>query len=544
MKRKILVTSLLLASTSAVAFTGSFKNLSFSEILGVAPPQVTTPLNGEIRLSGASSTDPENQMITYRFEIYGENDQLVATVPGQTLNLQNLVSSFSLEANKDYVIKFYANDGTNDSAPAVKTFSTRMGDQEWLDFFLANLGTHDAMWNNATISGVTSLPSEPYPNSNPSGSLDFSGGSISNVDSLSSLTSVNSLNLSNNNITDLSGLSNVTSIDGDLILTGNNSLADLSALSNVSTVTGSIELPENIHLQPGYAAMSMSNMCTPAHASKFSPAQTTLNLSPSASLQDAVRDASMSSTLQSNAMSAWSSAADGEKISVSLGLSGVYDVGQTIVSEGTMTGTPGGSGLFGDCFTWEVPGYTYAIQLLAPVDVGGGVLKCRYRRWTDTKSILIEDRYIDIGNPAPRACYYGPPNRYCDHPPGGSQAADFSSPQVSTKTILTDGSGDYYMDGATRVPVYSADDSAMSAAHLEAMGSSYDFEEGMWDSLSNRPTSYQGLSLTDAINLANSYEGTSDPNIMQNSSELPLPPMATQAEACGCTDANADGACD
>lgn len=121
---------------------------------------------------------------------------------------------------------------------------------------------------------------------------------------------------------------------------------------------------------------------------------------------------------------------------------------------------------------------------------------------------------------------------------------DFFTPEVAEHEVQTDGLGDYYMDGATRVPVYAASAQELSDAHVESTGGGFDFISAAWDSTSNRPSSYLALGFADATNLANQYNGSSDPNILLNVPELPLPQLATQAEACACTDNNADGACD
>lgn len=102
----------------------------------------------------------------------------------------------------------------------------------------------DVNWNSIIANGesINALPSESYPNANPTGNIFFGNNNLSNVDSLSSLVSVGGgLNLSNNPLTDINSLSGLTTVGGTFSL-HETDITNVDGLSALTSVSGNLTI--------------------------------------------------------------------------------------------------------------------------------------------------------------------------------------------------------------------------------------------------------------------------------------------------------------
>ncbi len=149
------------------------------------------------------------------------------------------------------------------AAPGVKAATDTSGPVEpgpesvWEEYRAANgLTAADAGWSglnwrlsglttSADSSRVTDLPTSPYPNAAPSGSIYLDRNQLTNVDGLASLTSVGGfLLLYSNQLTNVDGLSSLASVGTYLYLYGNQ-LTNVDGLASLTSVGNDILLYQN-----------------------------------------------------------------------------------------------------------------------------------------------------------------------------------------------------------------------------------------------------------------------------------------------------------
>ena len=109
----------------------------------------------------------------------------------------------------------------------------------WESFAFDNALSYGANWNTISwaSNSLTSIPSEPYPNANPTSYIYLNSNQLTNIDGLYSLNTIGgNLYLYSNQITNLNGLRNLTSVNGTLSFYSNN-VENLDGLNKLTTVT-------------------------------------------------------------------------------------------------------------------------------------------------------------------------------------------------------------------------------------------------------------------------------------------------------------------
>lgn len=120
-------------------------------------------------------------------------------------------------------------------------------EQAWAGFAETKTLLHPADWSALQWSwkGLTEIPLEPYPNTDPTGYINLFGNSISDFSSLSSINTAGDLKIFNNPATSLKGLESLTSIGNRLRVDQMPNLNNISALSNLTSVGGRLFFQDN-----------------------------------------------------------------------------------------------------------------------------------------------------------------------------------------------------------------------------------------------------------------------------------------------------------
>jgi len=117
----------------------------------------------------------------------------------------------------------------------------------WEKFATDNNLSFTSDWNSLAWAsrGLSAIPNDLYPNSNPFNGIALQGNQLTNIGGLQSITSVGTyLYLHGNSLSDISGLSNLQSVGGELYL-NNNNITNVNPLNNLNYVGGSIYLYGN-----------------------------------------------------------------------------------------------------------------------------------------------------------------------------------------------------------------------------------------------------------------------------------------------------------